>query len=146
MDLLNIFSKEENVTNILHDKSNGNVSCGYLFYSPDNVTNSFVLKCLARGLLCENNGCGVCPDCLKAQQEVHPDILEFPKEKSLAVNDVKEIIEQANVKPMICSQKVIIINDISVSSEEAQNKLLKTLEEPPKNVYFLPCSIRFFNK
>ena len=137
MNLMNIFLEEENIVNILHDKKNGNVSCGYLFYSPDNVTNSYVLKCLARALLCENNGCGVCPNCLKVQEGVHPDVLEFPKDKNLAVNDVKEIIEQANVKPMICDKKIIVINDISFSSEEAQNKLLKTLEEPPKNVYFL---------
>ena len=137
MNLFKYFLKDEHIKQIIQDKINHLASSGYLFYSPDKETNNHYLKTLAMSMLCENNGCLNCTDCLKVQENSHPDLLEFPKGKSLNVQDAKDIVLEASKKPMICSCKIIVIHNIDNSSEEAQNKLLKTIEEPPKNVYFL---------
>lgn len=137
MNLFGYFLEDKHIRQIIQDKTNHLVSSGYLFYSPDKETNNHYLRTMALSLLCENNGCLKCADCLKVQENSHPDLIEFPKGKSLNVQDAKDIVLEATKKPMLCSCKVIVIHGIDNSSEEAQNKLLKTIEEPPKNVYFL---------
>ena len=137
MNLFRYFLDDKQINQIIQDKTNHLASSGYLFYSSDKETNSQYLKTLALGLLCENSGCLKCANCLKVQENSHPDFLEFPKGKSLNVQDAKDIVLEASKKPMLCDCKIIVINNIDNSSDEAQNKLLKTIEEPPKNVYFL---------
>lgn len=134
---LDIFLKTNLISKLLEDKKKGLLSEGYLFYGADKETNKLFLKSIALTLLCENNHCLKCPDCIKIIDDTHPDVIYFPKGNSFAVSDSKLIIEEATKKPMIADKKIIVINDIDNSSEEAQNKLLKVLEEPPKNVYFI---------
>ena len=137
MELTKFFVNKSYVQNILQDKLKNKVSTGYLFFSPDKKTNFEVIKCLATVLLCHDNGCLCCPDCKKIKDDIHPDVLLYPKGKLFTVEDAKDIIEQANKKSMLADIKIIVISDIDNSSDNAQNKLLKTLEEPPQNVIFL---------
>ena len=66
------------------------------------------------------------------------DIKVYPKNKEkLLVSDSNEIVDEVFIKPTNKENKVFIIENIDLSTTEAQNKLLKVLEEPPKNVYFL---------
>ena len=137
MNLVKYFINLPFIQKILQDKSNGTISSGYLFYSLDSQTNRIAINALAMGLLCKNNGCFVCEDCVKVKNNSHPDVLYYPKDKNFSVLDAKDIVEQAYKKPMLNSIKIIVINDIDISSIESQNKLLKIIEEPPKNVVFL---------
>lgn len=70
------------------------------------------------------------------------DIKLYPKNKEkLLVADSNDIVMETYVKPVNRENKIFIIENIDKSTEQAQNKLLKVLEEPPKNVYFLiSCS------
>lgn len=66
------------------------------------------------------------------------DIKIYPKNKEkLLVSDSNEIVDEVFIKPTNKENKVFLIENIDLSTTEAQNKLLKVLEEPPKNVYFL---------
>ena len=66
------------------------------------------------------------------------DIKIYPKNKEkLLVSDSNEIVDEVFIKPTNKENKVFLIENIHLSTTEAQNKLLKVLEEPPKNVYFL---------
>ncbi len=140
MNLVEYFIKLPFIQKILQDKNNGKMSSGYLFYSLDSQTNKIAIDSLAMALLCKNNGCFFCEDCVKVKNNSHPDVSYYPKDKSFSVADAKDIIEQAYKKPMISNIKIIVINDIDNSSIEAQNKLLKIIEEPPQNVIFLLSS------
>ena len=73
----------------------------------------------------------------KILNDIHPDVLSFPKNKSFVVDDAKSIIEELNVIPMLSNIKIFIINNFNKATVQAQNKLLKSIEEPPKNVIFL---------
>ena len=137
MDISKFLYKKEYIKNILDDKHDGKISTGYLFFSKDKKTNAEVLKFISKILLCGNDGLDNCPDCAKIEAGSHIDVLFYPKGASFAVSDSREIIEEASKKPLLCDKKIIVINDFDVSSEESQNKLLKTLEEPPQNVIFL---------
>ncbi len=74
---------------------------------------------------------------IKILNEVHGDVLFFPKKDKLLVADSEQIIEESFIKPTSAPKKIFIINNIDNSMESAQNKLLKILEEPPRNVFFI---------
>jgi DNA polymerase-3 subunit delta' len=57
--------------------------------------------------------------------------------EKLLVSDSNEIVAEVYTKPVNMQNKIFVINNFDISTQEAQNKLLKVLEEPPKNVYFL---------
>lgn len=67
----------------------------------------------------------------------HPDIKIYPIKDKLFVADSEEIAYESFVKPIFAKKKIFIIKNIDNSMEAAQNKLLKTLEEPPKDVIFI---------
>lgn len=121
-------------------KSSKTLAHAYLFISPDSLTNKTVAMELAKLILCDNYMCDSCENCLKINVSSHPDLLIFPKEKNFLVDDANEIISLALEKPMLTDKKIIIINDIDNATIQAQNKILKTLEEPPESVIFLITS------
>ena len=67
----------------------------------------------------------------------HPDLKIYPTKERLLVGDSEEIGEESFIKPIFANKKVFIINSIDNSMESAQNKLLKVLEEPSRNVYLI---------
>lgn len=109
-----------------------------LFYSPDKTTNEIFCKQVAKMLVCEcgENGCDHCGNCLKIEKQTNPDVMFFGNTK-FAVADVEKIVEDQVLKPMISPCKVYVINNIDNATIQAQNKLLKVLEEPNPNVFFL---------
>lgn len=78
---------------------------------------------------------------VKVKAGSHPDLKIYPLKERLLVADSEEIVDESSIKPIFASKKVFIIRNIEKSMEGAQNKLLKTLEEPQNNVYFIvTCS------
>ena len=116
----------------------GKLSQAYLFICEDRLTSKVLLEAMGALLVCENQClCGKCGGCAKSNAGTHPDILIYPKSKSFNVGDAGEIYDKVQVKPMIANRKVFLINDMDLSTEQAQNKMLKIIEEPPQNVVFL---------
>lgn len=104
---------------------------------------------VAAGLLCRGEGirpCGQCPACLKATSGSHPDlsVLEGSGgQRSLHVEDIRALRRDSIVLPNESEVKVYILLGAQDMSEQAQNALLKVLEEPPERVYFiLTCDDR----
>lgn len=123
---------------IKEDLACDRLSQAYLFVCNDRLTAKVLLGRVALLLACEKGtGCGVCGNCIKAEAGTHPDILVYPKGKSFAVEDAGDIYDKVQVKPMLANRKIFVVNDLDVSTEQAQNKMLKIIEEPPNNVVFL---------
>ena len=81
--------------------------------------------------------CGECRDCQKAFSASHPDItLVTPEEKHkyIGVSEIRALRRDAFIKPNEAEARVFIIRDAENMNEEAQNALLKVLEEPPESV------------
>lgn len=71
----------------------------------------------------------------------HPDVKVYPQKDKLLVADSEDIVLESYALPVQSDKKIFIIKNFDNSMESAQNKLLKILEEPPKNVYMiLTCS------
>lgn len=96
-------------------------------------------KFLAKACLCEENTpCLNCKSCHLIDVGTHPDCQTVEPEKStIKVEKIRELRLEAFMSPMQSDGRVFIINDAHTMNLNAQNALLKVLEEPPKNVTFI---------
>lgn len=89
----------------------------------------------------EDNGiiisCDKCTSCNSLGNNNHPDIIEIDAASATGVDDVRQIIDSAEYKPLIGKFKVYIIDEVHMFSKNAFNALLKILEEPPSQVVFI---------
>ena len=119
---------------------NDKVVNGYIFLgSGTTVQNYRYAKEFAKMILClnqSNKSCNTCKSCLMFDDNNHSDYFEINKEKTEAIkiDEIREMQEKIAEKPITSKKKVYIINNSEQMTKEAQNCLLKTLEEPPEFV------------
>jgi DNA polymerase-3 subunit delta' len=111
----------------------GFVSHSYIFLGDRPQLLEKALK-LARMINCENADlapCGYCTPCRKIKNGVHPDVyITYPEGSSIKIDQVRAIIAKYPGKPLEAKKKVYILQDAHNMTVQAQNALLKTLEEP----------------
>jgi len=119
---------------------NDNISHAYIFEGPDGVGRRETALSVSAMLMCmaEDAPCGKCKSCQLFEQDSHPDFQEiYLEDKSISVEDIRNILRGLVIKPLYSKYKVIIINDADNMTVQAQNALLKSLEEPPRYVIFI---------
>ena len=124
---------------VFGDKESGRLSHAYLVISADKTFIKDYLKILARVIVCEaKEPCGKCRNCRLIEEETHPDVYFYPRAgASVTAEDVADLIEKTNLKPVEGDKKVFVLTGAETMNASAQNKLLKTLEEPPAGVHIL---------
>lgn len=118
------------------EKATGSLSHAYLFVGQDEYLGEYV-KEFGFFIACDKNQDR---DRLysRVKQGVHPDVIVYPKvNDTVSAEEAVDIVRESFVVPIELSKKIFIINNFDKLNLVAQNKLLKTLEEPPRNVYFL---------
>ena len=88
----------------------------------------------------EEGACRRCPSCKKIMTGNHPDVIWLRSEKPdvIKVDEIRsQIVETADIRPFMSDRKVYIIPDADRMNQQAQNSLLKVLEEPPEYVIIL---------
>ena len=118
------------------------ISHAYLLNGEDGSGKMMLATAFARALQCEEGGieaCGRCKSCMQAASGNHPDISYVTHEKSIiSVDDIRVQLNAAiQIKPYSAPYKVFIIDEAEKMNEQAQNALLKTLEEPPEYAVIL---------
>ena len=115
---------------------NNTISHSYMFVGIDGIGKKLIAKEFARKILClnkQNQNCATCDSCIKFNSGNNPDFLEiFPDGNSIKIAQMREMQEKVYQKPIVSEKKVFIIDQVEKMTEEAQNSLLKTLEEPPE--------------
>ena len=120
------------------DKKRGTLSHAYLVVCEDKLFLENYLKIFAKALVCnEEDPCGNCRPCALIDKKSFTDVIFYPLGKKIVVSDVDDLIEKSYYKPLEGDKKVFVLSDVSDMTIQAQNKLLKTLEEPPKNTFLL---------
>lgn len=119
----------------------------YLFCGPRAVGKTTLARVLAKSINCPNRKegssepCDTCPSCLSISNGSNLDIVEIDAASNTGVDNVREnIIASARVVSGNVKYRVFIIDEVHMLSISAWNALLKTLEEPPKNVVFILCT------
>ena len=111
------------------------VSHSYLFVGTEGIGKKLFAKDFAKSVLClEDEKClNNCKSCIEFQTQNHPDfdIIE-PDGNSIKIEQIRTMQKKIQEKPIISNKKVYIINNSDKMTKEAQNCLLKTLEEPPE--------------
>lgn len=119
------------------------VSQAYIVNGERGTGKKMLAKLFAMALLCEEHGpepCNKCHSCVQAESNNHPDIIWVTHEKpgSIGVDDVRtQINNTVAIKPYQGPYKVYIIPEADIMTVQAQNALLKTIEEPPQYAVFI---------
>ncbi|MCM1272557.1 MAG: DNA polymerase III subunit delta' [Clostridium sp.] len=126
---------------IRHFKSSiemGKVSHAYILNGEVDSGKKMLARVFARTLQCEEGGtepCGKCQSCLQAETMNHPDIITITHEKPdvISVEEIRQqLVESIGIKPYKSKYKIYIVPDAQLMNVQAQNALLKTIEEPPE--------------
>lgn len=128
---------------LLRAAESGRVSHAYLFEGIRGVGKMTAAQAFASALVCEHpkdgESCGVCHGCVMCGAGSHPDVRVVEnslygiekKTDILAVETIRAMIKEIYLKPYIADRKIYIIPNADTMTEQAQNSLLKILEEPP---------------
>ena len=114
----------------------------YLFLGTEGIGKKEIAKAFAKKILCstKEERC-TCKSCTCFDSDNHPDLYIIDYEnQSIKIDEIRELTEKVIEKPIISEKKVYIINNAETMTKEAQNCLLKTLEEPPEFVTIILIS------
>jgi len=132
----NILGNEKN-KNILEKSINSNkTSHSYIFWGIEGIGKKMIAKEFAKNILCleKQENCK-CKSCIEIDSNNNPDFqLIEPNDGKVKIEQIREMQRKVAEKPIISNKKVYIIDNSDTMTTEAQNCLLKTLEEPPEYI------------
>lgn len=117
---------------------NNTYTHSYLFIGPEGIGKRLFAKEFAKAILClekKEQPCDKCKACIEFETSNNPDYNEITtEENSIKIEQIRLMQSKVAEKPIISNKKVYIIDDSEKMTKEAQNCLLKTLEEPPEYI------------
>ena len=136
-----LVGQEHVVRALTNALESGRMHHAYLFTGTRGVGKTTIARIFAKSLNCErgesSDPCGECAVCTAVDAGRFVDLLEIDAASNTGVDDVREVIENAQYAPSRGRFKVYLIDEVHMLSKPAFNALLKTLEEPPPHVKFL---------
>lgn len=137
-DFSKIIGHTEIVNHMKQAIATGKVSHAYIFEGEDLSGKQLLARIFAKALQCEKKDgtiCGTCLSCQQADEKSQPDIIFVKPEKtmSIGVDDIRtQVVSDMGIKPYSSPYKIYIIDEADTMTQQAQNALLKTIEEPPE--------------
>lgn len=121
---------KEVLKNVIKSK---NILHSYIFVGPTGIGKKEFAKEFAKMILCKNNNTDNCSSCIKFESNNHPDFNIIERtESSIKIEQIREMLSKLLERPIVSNKKIYIIDEAEYMTKEAQNSLLKTLEEPPE--------------
>ena len=138
-----IVGQEQIKEHLQNALAGGKISHAYILNGEKSSGKEFIARVFAMALQCEQGGndpCGECRSCKQALSGNQPDIIRVTHEKpgTISVDDIRlQLNHDVAIKPYSSRRKVYIVNEAEKMTPQAQNALLKTLEEPPEYAVIL---------
>lgn len=133
-----IIGNDENKKKLEYIVKNNNISHSYIFSGISGIGKFMFAEEFAKAILCldnEKKPCNNCRACKSFENNNNPDIIIIDEQdESIKTEQIKELVKNVLEKPIQGEKKIYIINNSENMTREAQNSLLKTLEEPPEYV------------
>lgn len=136
-----IVGQESIVTTLKNAIKLEKIAPAYLFCGCRGTGKTTLARLFAKTLNCQHlqdniEPCNHCPSCLEITQGRSLDVLEIDGASNRGIDDIRQINETVGYSTISSRYKIYIIDEVHMLTKEAFNALLKTLEEPPKNVKF----------
>ena len=136
-----VIGQEHITTTLKNQVASDRPAHAYLFCGTRGTGKTTSARILARAVNClspeDGEPCGKCEACMITTSEGASDITEIDAASNNSVNDVRDLIENAQYAPLKLRRRVFIIDEVHMLSGAAFNALLKTLEEPPEHILFI---------
>lgn len=146
-DLSGLIGQEAMVRTLTHAIEQDRIPHAFILTGIRGVGKTSTARIIARSLVCIGKDgksdkpttapCGECENCKSIAQSRHVDVLEVDAASQTGVDNIREIIENVQYKPVLARYKIYIIDEVHMLSKGAFNALLKTLEEPPEHAKFI---------
>ena len=137
----NLVGNENNKYILKETITKGNILHSYMFFGNEGIGKKIFALEFAKMILCENqknSPCEKCKSCIEFDSNNNPDFFFIePDGNSIKIDQIRNMQKGMLEKPIISSKKVYIINNAETMTKEAQNCLLKTLEEPQEYVVII---------
>jgi DNA polymerase-3 subunit delta' len=113
----------------------------WLFTGPPGSGRSNTAIAFAAALVCKNDGCSNCADCMATITNSHADVELIKTEGlSIKIDEIRELISRASWAPSVAAWRVVVIEDADRLTDSAANALLKVIEEPGLRTVWLLCA------
>ncbi len=136
-----LVGQEHVVKALVNALDKGRLHHAYLLTGTRGVGKTTIARILAKSLNCadshQGEPCGVCDRCRQIDSGRYVDLLEIDAASNTGIDNIREVLENAQYAPTQGRYKVYIIDEVHMLSKSAFNAMLKTLEEPPEHVKFI---------
>lgn len=142
---MNIPRGRENIIRIfINSLEKDRLSNSYIICGENGMGKKTLTEYVLALIACDTHkACGKCASCKSLEAGTHPDIVEIRREESKAsigIDSVREVMKQVYIKPVAAYYKAVVVHEAHLLTTEAQNAMLKVIEEPPeRTVFFFLC-------
>ncbi|MCV2525024.1 MAG: DNA polymerase III subunit gamma/tau [Candidatus Lightella neohaematopini] len=138
---------QDHIVNAFTNAFNLNkIHYAYIFSGSYGIGKTTIARLLAKSLNCINNSiniCDICDACIEIQNNCFIDLIEIDAASSSGIDNIKELIENAQYFPVKGKFKIYLIDEVHMLSRSSFNALLKILEEPPSHIKFLLATTEY---
>jgi len=139
MDTFDLYKNSKLIKIMSNDKSLNMLSHCYMLCTPDDfLLDAFAVN-MAKHIFCQGElPCNSCVNCIKMSHGNMVDFKVYPtSDKTLTVDDINQVVSDCYIMPIESQYKIYYLKNFDLCTVQAQNKILKTLEEAPRNVIFI---------
>ena len=135
---IDIIKKSKAYKIINQDAVSDRIAHSYMVISEDKETSDNFISCMLQTIYCKShNACGICAECTRLEHDNNPNVYKLKKDSAIKVDDIKELIADTSITVVENNYKTYVIYNAESMNEASQNKLLKTIEEPPFGVIII---------
>lgn len=122
-------------------------SGSFIFAGVPHIGKATAAKQFARELNCQGDEGGLCSNCKRLAAGAYPDFVTLSAEpgKSILITQVRALRAALGLKPYESGRRLVLIDEAHLLTDEAQNALLKLIEEPPADTIFILCTHRLMS-